>query len=209
MAALRILVGFAATLFAGIAACSLSPTGTGPSGGDGAAAGSGGSPAAGSGGSAGASSTGTAGTGGADAVTSSTTSSATTSTSSGAGGEGGAPALPSEVNCDKEPCSEGRLCCAKPDNKLECKPGASCGPGFPMRCDGKEDCGDDQLCCGTLSPDPRAAYTAVTCATTCDGIDQRVLCHRSNEGTDCPTGLDCLEESLFGEDYGFCGPTDG
>ncbi|MCC6214092.1 MAG: hypothetical protein IT376_04445 [Polyangiaceae bacterium] len=139
---------------------------------------------AGAGGSAG--SAGAAGTAGAAGA-------AGAAGSAGAGGAAGAAGAGAEVSCGEATptdCSAGDVCCVVQGSPDTCTASGSCTcSGFgctflEVTCDGPEDCPGSQVCCGTFvqGPGPGGSrYTSVVCAATCDGGNERRLCHSDND----------------------------
>ena len=60
-------------------------------------------------------------------------------------------------------------------------------------CDGPEDCGEGQVCCGTLSG---SSYSEFRCADSCNYQGtQRIACHQ--DLTECPGGQVCANSQLL------------
>jgi len=65
-------------------------------------------------------------------------------------------------------------------------------------CDGSEDCPSGQLCCGTFDTEV-FTYRSIECSPTCDGADQRLLCHPGDPCSD-PTQV-CRRSSILAFDF--------
>jgi hypothetical protein len=62
-------------------------------------------------------------------------------------------------------------------------------------CDGPEDCGSGEVCCGTLSQSG-AGYDEFICAAQCDATgQQRIACHEQEDT--CPDSLICANSQLL------------
>lgn len=167
-------------------------SGTGASGGTGGvpAGGGGTSASGGSGGSSGAGSGGIAGAGGSAGGASG--GSAGTTASGGTGGGSG-----QSIACGTKSCAlPGSYCCNHPNQPDECLASAtSCTFGVEMKCDGPEDCGAGEVCCGAIFVQGQnISYTSTACAATCSGKNARVVCGSSGK---CPTGLTCGTSELL------------
>ena len=76
--------------------------------------------------------------------------------------------------------------------------GMACNLTLGVRCDGDEDCGGSQVCCGTYDQ-TTLAYLSMECADSCDGASQRKLCH---PGEVCPSADHvCRRSSLLPFDF--------
>ena len=76
--------------------------------------------------------------------------------------------------------------------------GMACSLKLGVRCDGDEDCGGSQVCCGTYDQ-TTFAYMSMECADSCDGAGQRKLCH---PGDVCPNADHvCRRSSLLPFDF--------
>jgi len=106
----------------------------------------------------------------------------------GGGGSGGGVGIP----CGLVVCTAGaQYCCADPPQQVECKLSGQGCTGSRVRCDGPEDCGQGQLCCGTLNG-AQTQYNEVMCDNNC-GSNERVFCHSTSQ---CATGT-CQVDSLL------------
>jgi hypothetical protein len=105
-----------------------------------------------------------------------------------------------EATCDAVCCATfGKFYCGRDPNTCD---RATNGEGTLYECDGREDCGIDEVCC--LEPMDRT--TAATCLprSKCTGvfhhpryeqdIPLRVVCHTT---ADCPAGMNCSPEKDF------------
>jgi len=86
--------------------------------------------------------------------------------------------------------------CIGPDEACECT-GPDCVTTV-AECDGPEDCDDGQVCCGTFDGQ---AYVSIRCQASCEGSDERELCHPggapcSNPSASC-TRSPSLPPSLY------------
>jgi hypothetical protein len=75
----------------------------------------------------------------------------------------------------------------------------SCGLGncetMEAFCDGPEDCGDGEVCCGTLSQSG-SGYDTFVCAASCQSSgNQRVACHEQDPK--CTGGDICANSQLL------------
>lgn len=62
-------------------------------------------------------------------------------------------------------------------------------------CDGPEDCGAGQQCCGALS-NVTGTYSRFGCQTSCDPLrNERVACHEGQDA--CPEGTVCANSQLL------------
>lgn len=76
--------------------------------------------------------------------------------------------------------------------------GMTCGLNLGLRCDGDEDCGGGQVCCGTFDQ-VTFTYTSVECSDACGDANQRTLCH---PGDACPNvDYVCRRSSLLPFDF--------
>jgi len=116
---------------------------------------------------------------------------------------------PGEVVCprtDDCSCQIDDVCCVTmQDQEID---GASCADlsscaGLAFRCDGPEDCGDDEVCCSVLTEGGGSSCEA---EADCFGSEAFVMCRG---GGDCPDGFDCTpaeEGAYFGGVAGYCAP---
>jgi hypothetical protein len=97
-------------------------------------------------------------------------------------------------------CSPGEeTCCVRSLATDTCIPSTtacSCGAleclATNVKCDGPEDCMQDEVCCGTpaLDGDDADGYTKFECAKSCSQkLHQHEACHAGT--TTCPAGLVC------------------
>lgn len=159
--------------------------------------------AAGVGGAAGqGSATAAVGAGGAGVTTTTgtgatTATGATTGTGTGATtGAGGSPPGATVV-CGAMSCAlPGDYCCENYNEPAEClAAGATCVYGVPLHCDGPEDCDQGEVCCAdVLKLGQMESFTLVQCATTCSGMDHRVVCGASGV---CPQGDTCTTSDVL------------
>ncbi|MDI3291978.1 hypothetical protein QHF83_52190 [Polyangium sp. 15x6] len=122
-------------------------------------------------------------------------------------GHAGGPAQGHEVRCGDDACGPSEVCCVEQGDV----PTAACTPvnaciSLPIPCDGPDDCAHlGGVCCG-LWDEVTHKYTAVECSGACSSSDRVPICRLEHDDADCPTGLDCKEERLFGPGFGYCAP---
>jgi hypothetical protein len=77
--------------------------------------------------------------------------------------------------------------------------GSTCSLAVAARCDGEEDCGEGQVCCGVFDP-VRFTYASIGCADSCptDG-NHFALCHPGESCSD--PGLSCRRSLLIGYEF--------
>ncbi|MFO0570052.1 MAG: hypothetical protein U0263_30695 [Polyangiaceae bacterium] len=152
---------------------------------------------------------GTGGTGGVDAGTGGIGGSPTDASTGGTGAVSADGGIPGEVYCDNAPstivCSAQQNCCLLNPGQEYCTakatPCACAQPGCDattVSCDGPEDCGAGQVCCGTFSQ-AQNAYTKLACQTTCAGQFEREIC-KPNSGK-CSTAGQTCSSSQFLPNY--------
>ncbi|MCK6537690.1 MAG: hypothetical protein L6Q84_32355, partial [Polyangiaceae bacterium] len=75
--------------------------------------------------------------------------------------------------------------------------------GADIKCDGPEDCGSGQICCGTLVQNGGGSgyYTDFSCKNSCNYAGARVVCG-SSPGV-CPSGTTCKGSSILPQ-YKIC-----
>lgn len=78
--------------------------------------------------------------------------------------------------------------CIGPDESCECT-GPDCLATI-AECDGPEDCDDGQVCCGSFDG---SGYSRISCRSSCDGENERELCHP--EGPACSDASAVCERS--------------
>ena len=96
------------------------------------------------------------------------------------GGTGGSSGT--TVSCGSKTCSvPATFCCNFYNQPDQCMaPGATCGYGVDVACDGPEDCSGGKICCGTLFiQGSNKSYQKLSCETSCTGNDKRVICGAS------------------------------
>jgi hypothetical protein len=83
-------------------------------------------------------------------------------------------------------------------------PSSICALSVGAECDGAEDCGDGQVCCGEFEPE-RFRYTRIACADRCEGLNSFALCHA---GESCSVaGQVCRRSLIIPFDFiGVCAP---
>jgi hypothetical protein len=180
------------------------------------------SPTAGSGGAGGAG--GSSGLGGASGAAGAMAGSGGTSGAGGAAGAAGGPPDGGMQNATdgSEPMPAGDVapgvscgvglvtqcaqdtekCCVRSLETDTCIPsGESCDCGLAncavmeAFCDGPEDCGAGEVCCGTLSQSG-AGYDTFECATSCQSTgNQRIACHEQD--SKCSGGDICANSQLL------------
>ncbi len=114
--------------------------------------------------------------------------------SGGTAGTGGAAGANAGVDCGSVHCDPGGACCITSTN-------AACDNqcnGVVVSCDGPEDCGDAEVCCGTMVG--AGSYTEIKCSTTCTDTNKTVVCHTPQ---DCPPGKDCTASAVL-PGYSMC-----
>lgn len=81
-------------------------------------------------------------------------------------------------------------------------PDSVCALAVGAECDGAEDCGSGQVCCGEFDP-ATFSYERIACADRCDGSNSFEFCH---EGERCGTsGLVCRRSLIIPYDFvGVC-----
>ncbi len=87
----------------------------------------------------------------------------------------------------------------EPDTCIGVDEPCSCGlnncAAMEAFCDGPEDCGDGEVCCGTLSQNG-AGYDGFVCATSCQSSgNQRIACHEQD--SKCTGGDICANSQLL------------
>jgi hypothetical protein len=110
----------------------------------------------------------------------------------GTGGTGGTGGVPNDsgvgvgtVNCGSNnnpgTCNTGEKCCVLAPGLDYCEsPSATCQCTngncniTEVTCDGNEDCGSGQMCCGIISGN---SYAKTVCQSSCNGTTEREICH--------------------------------
>ena len=79
-------------------------------------------------------------------------------------------------------------------------PVSVCAMSVAAECDGHEDCGEGQVCCGTFNPSPMSfRYESIRCADSCDNDGRHIaLCH---PGENCGPGQVCRRSLLIGYEF--------
>jgi hypothetical protein len=118
---------------------------------------------------------------------------------SGAGGSGGTgggagTSANAGVKCGTGSCDPAGSCCVTNGNSA-CE--TQCN-GTVVSCDGPEDCGSGEVCCG--SSGSNGSYTGFACKNGCSGVGDVIVCHASQ---DCPTGTNCTVSAIL-TDYSVC-----
>ena len=99
--------------------------------------------------------------------------------------------------------AEVETCCVRSLSVDTCIPSANaCACDTPdcvaaaVRCDGPEDCGAGQACCGTpaLDGDDARGYRSFVCAPRC-AADELQACHAGQ--SPCPLGLVCTNSQFL------------
>lgn len=75
---------------------------------------------------------------------------------------------------------------------------SSCTLLVAAACDGNEDCTGGQLCCGTFDS-ASFTYRSIECSSSCEGDNQRVLCHPGD--TCAAAGQVCRRSQLLPFDF--------
>ncbi|MCA9594005.1 MAG: hypothetical protein KC776_11860, partial [Myxococcales bacterium] len=86
---------------------------------------------------------------------------------------------------------------------------APCTPGTDVKCDGPEDCGNGQVCCGQLvnAPGLGTQYSELACRAENDCTFQqnrRIICGGSPAS--CPNNWSCVPSSVL-KQYNYCSQT--
>ncbi|MCE7893173.1 MAG: hypothetical protein DYH12_26300 [Sorangiineae bacterium PRO1] len=89
-------------------------------------------------------------------------------------------------------------CCNFYNQPDQCmSPGASCGYGVDVFCDGPEDCAGGTVCCGELFiQGSNKSYQSFTCQASCTGSSKRVICGASGS---CPGNGQCGASEILPE----------
>ena len=117
---------------------------------------------------------------------------------------GGGPAQGREVLCGDAVCGPSEVCCVEQGDT----PTSACTSpnnciALAIPCDDPDDCAPlGGICCG-LWDQAAFRYTAVECTDACTTVGHP-LCRLDHDDADCPSGLDCKEERLFGPGFGYC-----
>jgi hypothetical protein len=113
------------------------------------------------------------------------------------GGSGGQPSV-GEIACEEDVCIGAEVCCIESQGPLvgDCKAAVACNQ-VEAYCDGPEDCGDDELCCGVYN----GSYSLIACSPTCDGSGQIEICGASGM---CQPGASCLDSTSLGAPWKYC-----
>jgi hypothetical protein len=81
--------------------------------------------------------------------------------------------------------------------------GGLCVLEVGAQCDGPEDCGAGQTCCGTYDP-LMLTYTRVGCSESCSAPNLYPFCHASDE---CAEGLVCRRSRILPHEFvAVCAP---
>ena len=103
----------------------------------------------------------------------------------------------------RETCMGTEMCCVVEPGNDFCGDTCTCpAPGcaiLEVTCDGPEDCGSGDVCCGIFDPSAGTggAYTSVGCQATCDSTNNEfTFCGR---GGTCSGGggLECLPSTIL------------
>ncbi|MRG94595.1 hypothetical protein [Polyangium spumosum] len=123
---------------------------------------------------------------------------------SGQAGGGGPTPSAREVHCGDDVCGPSEICCIdQGDTPTSACTSPDACLALTVPCDDPDDCAHvGGICCG-LWDEAAFVYTAVECTSSCDAVGHP-LCRYARDDLDCPTGLDCKEERLFGPGFGYC-----
>ena len=120
-----------------------------------------------------------------------------TSAGGSSGGTGADPAgTVGSVVCGGGSCDLiGSICCDYHNAAPAClATGTNCFPAVEVFCDGPEDCGNGDVCCGTIVRQGNTSqYLSFQCQATCGARDQQVICGESGA---CPFGGTCVVSPL-------------
>ena len=128
--------------------------------------------------------------------------------SGGSGGAGGQPGV-IEVMCvtvdDLCDISAGNVCCLPWGGGLaECLPAQTgCGGNASdIYCDEPDDCGPNELCCGTFLGGP-FNYEIIECAATCAANGEYILCDPNGPNICTPPDT-CQPSAVLPQGYTVC-----
>jgi hypothetical protein len=113
-----------------------------------------------------------------------------------------APGVSCGVGLVTQCAQDTEKCCVRSLETDTCIPsGETCSCGLAncdtmeAHCDGPEDCGSGEVCCGTLSQSG-AGYDSFECATSCQSTgNQRIACHEQDPK--CTGGDICANSQLL------------
>jgi hypothetical protein len=117
------------------------------------------------------------------------------------------------VACGSQRCPTGRggFCCFVVGNgstqppQFDCRTANEADCTFPMThaaCDGEEDCGAGEVCCGTFTLlAGLQVFSRIECASSCSGAMDAVIC--GEPSTSCPNGS-CEPVLTLPPAYGIC-----